>query len=30
LGQQLTLAGGPGIALIIAGVVVAPFNSTAH
>jgi small multidrug resistance pump len=29
-GQRLTLAGGAGIALIIAGVVVVQFNSTAH
>ena len=29
-GQKLTLAGGAGIALIIVGVVVVQFNSTAH
>ncbi len=29
-GQKLTLAGGAGIALIIAGVVVVQLNSTAH
>ena len=29
-GQRLTLAGAAGIALIIAGVVVVQFNSTAH
>ena len=29
-GQKLTLAGATGIALIIAGVVVVQFNSTAH
>ena len=29
-GQRLTLAGGAGIALIIVGVVVVQFNSTAH
>jgi small multidrug resistance pump len=29
-GQRLTLAGGAGIALIVLGVVVVQFNSTAH
>ena len=29
-GQKLTLAGGAGIALIVLGVVIVQFNSTAH
>jgi small multidrug resistance pump len=29
-GQRLTIAGGAGIALIVLGVVVVQFNSTAH